>query len=79
MHTLYAYGGNYHEDWRMNPKGGAISIKVTFTPSMDDMVSDRLSLPPQQHENSTFSTSTYSPQQHHIGIFSIYNYNKMPI
>jgi hypothetical protein len=44
MHTLYAYGGNYHEDWRMNPKGGAISIKVTFTPSMDDILQFEYSL-----------------------------------
>ena len=44
MHTLYAYGGNYHEDWRMNPKGGAISIKVAFTPSMDDILQFEYSL-----------------------------------
>jgi hypothetical protein len=44
MHTLYASGGNYHEDWRMNPKGGAISIKVAFTPSMDDILQFEYSL-----------------------------------
>ena len=44
MHTLYAYGGNYHEDWRMNPKEGAISIKVAFTPSMDDILQFEYSL-----------------------------------
>ena len=40
MHTLCAYGGNYHEDWRMNPKGGTISI----TPSMDDILQFEYSL-----------------------------------
>ena len=42
------------------------------------MVSDRLSLPPQQPENPNFSNRTYSPHNAIYSIYCSYNYNKMP-
>jgi Bys1 family protein len=41
---LNAYGGSYYEDWRLNPKGGAISIKISFTQKREDILQFEYSL-----------------------------------
>ncbi|KAE8137152.1 hypothetical protein BDV38DRAFT_247337 [Aspergillus pseudotamarii] len=34
MYTLSAKGGTYEEIWRLNPKGGRISVKVSTKPDL---------------------------------------------
>jgi len=31
-------GGTYSENWRTNPDGGGISVKVSTTPNIDDVL-----------------------------------------
>ncbi|KAJ5601862.1 hypothetical protein N7510_011396 [Penicillium lagena] len=38
MQTLSANGGSYSENWRINPNGGGISIKLATTPDQSDVL-----------------------------------------
>ncbi|OXV09734.1 hypothetical protein Egran_02505 [Elaphomyces granulatus] len=44
MQWLNPNGGSYYEDWRLNPKGGAISIKISFTQKREDILQFEYSL-----------------------------------
>lgn len=38
MQTLSANGGTYAEDWKVNPNGGGVSIKLATSPSQADVL-----------------------------------------
>lgn len=38
MHELAPQGGNYQEDWRTNPDGGGVSLKLSTIPNQNDVL-----------------------------------------